>query len=633
MIYFILWSFNHIPLHFIRKSTMSTNISGKKREALLSKIAEIKTFIEKNADEKNASQLLSYLGDLSREVNGKKYGLVFEEHHEKIDELLEENAPVFIEEKKLFVDNGGELNFLLEGDNLASLKLLEKTHRGKIDVIYIDPPYNTGNKDFIYDDDFVDSNDGFKHSKYVSFLSNRLKIAKELLSEIGCIFISCDDNEQASIKLICDNIFGEKNFEGQIHWRRRHNQPNDKTKLIGLVAEHIICYSKNKESHKNFGVGKVEVTGNFSNPDNDPRGDWASKPWKAANNQSGCFYKIVTPSGKVFEEEWLGEESTFNQLNADGRIVFPKDGNGSPRKKYYKSERIEEGQCATNWWTNDLFGCNQDATDELKSLFGGESPFTNPKPTKLISSIIDLGSIKTDSTVLDFFAGSGTTGHAVLKLNAEDGGHRKFILCTNSENNICRDITYQRLKTAITGKRKDKSKYSDGLPGSLKYFKTDFIPISEKMYYEYADELLLHVRELVELENAVNFDKDTSVAIVLDDDEMDEFIDKICHSETATNVASEFHESQTLNQVQGDRASGQGDKSRQYTNANNGKRKIVGSSPTMTESSPTMTVDSPIKMLYLGHDVLLSSKQERILKAHNISVNVIPDYYYRELAL
>lgn len=618
---------------------MSTNISGEKREALLSKIAEIKTFIEKNADEKNASQLLSYLGDLSREVNGKKYGLVFEEHHEKIDELLEENAPVFIEDKKLFVDNGGELNFLLEGDNLASLKLLEKTHRGKIDVIYIDPPYNTGNKDFIYDDDFVDSNDGFKHSKYVSFLSNRLKIAKELLSEIGCIFISCDDNEQASIKLICDNIFGEKNFEGQIHWRRRHNQPNDKTKLIGLVAEHIICYSKNKESHKNFGVGKVEVTGNFSNPDNDPRGDWASKPWKAANNQSGCFYKIVTPSGKVFEEEWLGEESTFNQLNADGRIVFPKDGNGSPRKKYYKSERIEEGQCATNWWTNDLFGCNQDATDELKSLFGGESPFTNPKPTKLISSIIDLGSIKTDSTVLDFFAGSGTTGHAVLKLNAEDGGHRKFILCTNNENNICRDITYQRLKTAITGKRKDMSKYSDGLLGSLKYFKTDFIPISEKMYYEYADELLLHVRELVELENAVNFDKDTSVAIVLDDDEMDEFIDKICHSEIATNVDLESHKSQTLNQVQGDRsgaqgdrASGQGDKSRQYTNADNGKRKIVGSSPTMTEGSPT-GLSGRVKTLYLGHDVLLSSKQERILKAHNISVNVIPDYYYRELAL
>ncbi|MBO4385522.1 MAG: hypothetical protein J5817_00735, partial [Treponema sp.] len=176
------------------------------------------------------------------------------------------------------------------------------------------------------------------------------------------------------------------------------------------------------------------------------------------------------------------------------------------------------------------------------------------------------------STILDFFAGSGTTGHAVLKLNAEDGGHRKFILCTNNENKICRDITYQRLKTVITGKRKDKSKYSDGLPGSLKYFKTDFIPISEKMYYEYADQLLLHVRELVELENAVNFQKDSSVAIVLDDGEMESFIKK-------------------LNE------------------------------------------NSSVKSLYVGHDVLLSSKQERILKARNISVNVIPDYYYRDLAL
>lgn len=170
-----------------------------------------------------------------------------------------------------------------------------------------------------------------------------------------------------------------------------------------------------------------------------------------------------------------------------------------------------------------------------------------------------------DITVLDFFAGSGSTGHATLALNEDDGDSRKFILCTNNENNICRDITYQRIKNVIS---------KEGLPGSLKYFKTDFIPISEKMYYEYADELLEHVRELVELENAVNFDKDESVAIVLDDEEMGDFIKKVVSSDSAT-----------------------------------------------------------IKTLYVGHDVLLSSKQERILKAHNINVNVIPDYYYRDLAL
>ena len=260
-----------------------------------------------------------------------------------------------------------------------------------------------------------------------------------------------------------------------------------------------------------------------------------------------------------------------------------------------------------------------------------EHEFETVKTIQMIEELI-YQSTNERATILDFFAGSGTTGQAVLECNRDYGGHRRFILCTNNENNICRDITYQRLKTSITGKRKDKSKYSDGLPGSLKYFKTDFISISEKMYYEYADELLLHVRELVELENAVNFDKDASVAIVLDDDEMDEFIGKICHSEIATNVDLESHKSQTLNQVQGDKARGQGDKARQYTNADNGKRKIVGSSPTMTEGSPT-GLSGRVKTLYLGHDVLLSSKQERILKAHNISVNVIPDYYYRELAL
>ena len=223
---------------------MSTNISGEKREALLSKIAEIKTFIEKNAEDKNTSQLLSYLGDLSREVNGKKYGLVFEEHREKIDELLEENAPVFTEEKKLFVDNGGELNFLLEGDNLASLKLLEKTHRGKIDVIYIDPPYNTGSNDFCYDDNYVDENDGFRHSKWISFMENRLSKCKELLNDHGFIMISINDIELFPLKIICDEIFGEKNYLANIIWQ---STPGSNTGLdIKTVTEYVLCYAKNK---------------------------------------------------------------------------------------------------------------------------------------------------------------------------------------------------------------------------------------------------------------------------------------------------------------------------------------------------------------------------------------------------
>jgi adenine specific DNA methylase Mod len=424
----------------------------------------------------------------------------------------------------------------------------------------------------IYDDNYIDKNDTFRHSKYCSFFKKRLEIAFKLLSNIGTIFISCDDNEYATIKLICDAIFNEQNFEGHIHWRRRHNQPNDKTKLIGLVAEHILVCSRDSNKLKKFGVGKVALTGTFSNPDNDPRGVWASKPWKAGSNQSGTRYKITTPTGKVYNEEWLGDENTYNKLLKDTRIIFPKNGNGSPRKKYFRYEREEEGQCATNWFQSDMFGNNQAATDELKLLFSGDCPFENPKPTELIKAIVNLGSIKNDAIILDYFAGSGTTGHAIMDLNSGDNGKRKFILCTNNENNICQDITYQRLKTVITGKRKDKTIYSKGKKSSLKYYKIDYIPIKDKLYYEYADKLLKHIRELVELENAINFIGNDKIAIVLTDKEIDDFIKNI----------------------------------KKYKNC---------------------------RKLYRAHNVLVSGNQAEILKSAKIRTIVIPDYYYGELEI
>lgn len=193
---------------------MSTNISKQKREDLLNKIKAIRAFISAAPQDENTGNLLSYLSDLEKDVNGKKYGLVFEEHREEIDEVLDTHTPVLTEEKDLFIDNGGQMNFLIEGDNLASLKLLEKTHKGKIDLVYIDPPYNTRKKDFIYDDVFVDKNDLFAHSKWISFMQKRLSIAKKLLSDEGFIFISIDDNEQAHLKVLCDEIFGQDNFVG-----------------------------------------------------------------------------------------------------------------------------------------------------------------------------------------------------------------------------------------------------------------------------------------------------------------------------------------------------------------------------------------------------------------------------------
>jgi len=255
-----------------------------------------------------------------------------------------------------------------------------------------------------------------------------LYLARNLLRDDGVIFISIDDNEVANLKLICDDVFGTENFEGQIHWRRRHNQPNDKTKMIGLVAEHILCYAKNLNTYKQSGVGKVDLTGKFSNPDNDPRGDWASKPWKVGSDQSGSRYIIKNPnSGVAFDEEWMGEEATYLKLQSDKRIVFPRGGDGLPRKKYFKFEREKEGQCATNWWSHEEFGSNQGANDAMTKLFFKKNIFSNPKPSELLRGLQQIANTNNESIVLDFFAGSGTTAQSVMELNLEDGGSRQFI--------------------------------------------------------------------------------------------------------------------------------------------------------------------------------------------------------------
>ncbi|MDT9546638.1 MAG: site-specific DNA-methyltransferase [Chlorobium phaeovibrioides] len=332
-------------------------------------------------------------------------------------------------------------NIFVEGDNLEVLKLLQKSYHKKVKMIYIDPPYNTG-EDFVYEDNFRDNiknylalsgqvdgegkkiasnpeTSGRYHTDWLNMMYPRLKLARNLLNDEGVMFISIGDAEVSNLKKLCDEIFGEENFEGIIHWRRRHNQPNDPTKMIGLVAEHILAYAKDKVRFKDAGCGKIGLTGSFTNPDNDPRGDWASKPWKVGSDQSGSRYTITTPTGVVLDEDWMGEESTFKSLLEDNRIIFPNNGNGAPRKKYYKSERENEGQCATNWWTHDQFGHNQEGNTILTELMDGiKNTFSNPKPPKLIKNLLSIANCKDGDLALDFFLGSATTFHAGFDYDA-----------------------------------------------------------------------------------------------------------------------------------------------------------------------------------------------------------------------
>ncbi len=235
-------------------------------------------------------------------------------------------------------------NLYIEGDNLEVLKLLQGPYHKKIKMIYIDPPYNTG-KDFVYPDNFRDSIANYKsltgqtdaegaatranpetsgryHTDWLNMMYPRLILARNLLIDDGVIFISIDDTEVSNLRKLCDDVFGEENFEGHIHWRRRHNQPNDKTKMIGIVTEHILAYAKSSEELKKSGVGKLPLTATFTNPDNDPKGAWASKPWKVGSDQSGSRYKIVTPNGAVLDEEWMGDEKTYQLFLNEGRIYF-----------------------------------------------------------------------------------------------------------------------------------------------------------------------------------------------------------------------------------------------------------------------------------------------------------------------
>lgn len=376
-------------------------------------------------------------------------------------------------------------NLYIEGDNLEVLKLLQESYLGKIDVIYIDPPYNTGN-DFIYNDDFklsseeyieanneldddgnrlfknTDSNGRF-HSDWCSMIYSRLLLSRNLLSDTGVIFISIDDNEQENLKKICDEVFGEDNFLAQIIWERAYAPINLK-KHFSRSHDFILCYAKNEILAINNGIKRSEEADNrYSNPDNDSRGDWKADNFSVGPAVESNIYPITTPSGRIVEppagRSWLVSEKVFLEKLKDNRIWFGTDGNSVPSMKRFLNELKKVGITPMTIWKYKEVGHSQDASKALKELFDDRKIFDYPKPVNLIKRCIELYS-KKDSVILDFFSGSATTAHAVMQLNAEDGGHRKYIMVQLAEKtdensdsykngfkNIC-EIGQERIRKA-----------------------------------------------------------------------------------------------------------------------------------------------------------------------------------------
>lgn len=449
------------------------NLSQIKREKMLK-------FLETLKEQHSDDESLIAINQIENELTSKKYGLVWEEHEEEVDVKMRTHIPVFTEvEAKEIVgaSESEQYNFLLEGDNLHSLKLLEKTHKGKIDVIYIDPPYNTGNKDFKYDDTFVDKLDSYKNSKWLSFMWSRLKVAHKLLSSEGIIFISIDDNELYPLKMICDEIFGEQCFVTNLIWQKKTGASD--AKGIATITEYILVYVKDyavmdsvfDKNYEAFDAKRYRYKDEYFNE----RGPfyYDSLDRGSVRYSDTLNYSIKSPNGddiypngrKNFENDgwtwkWSKEKVEWGIRNGfiDITPSSKKENGWAVRYKIYlnvdnENRPIEKSAPYKNLITTIL---NANAAADIKKMFNGKTVFQYSKPVGLMGFLLSCEKNK-KALILDFFAGSGTTGQAVLEKNMEDGGNRHFILCTNNENNICEGVTYQRLKTVITGKCADGS--------------------------------------------------------------------------------------------------------------------------------------------------------------------------------
>ncbi len=574
----------------------TTNLSKIRRDKMLKTLSEIKKNI---SDE----ETLNSLSLIENELTKKKYGLIWEEHEERVDKELETQIPTFeeIKDKEIMCNPNEKFNFLLEGDNLHSLYLLEKTHKEKIDIIYIDPPYNTGKEDFIYNDKIIDELDGYKHSKWLSFMERRIRIAKELLTKSGIILISIDENEEAQLKLLCDEIFGESNRLSTHHIKVRYdnkslNEKND----WQPVMEYVYIYAKDKLSVKakkpseNYNIDKFLYSfDELTNGETIILGNkkvtiFKQDEWKINKAQKGSLnlLKETWASGSVlkgntsgkFFDLYLSVRKTIDGLNCLYKVEgIGEDGLGyryftgpqketSSRGKFYSGvplERLDDLNNGTSKKYRPISNYYDFSADFGNIRQEGNTPFNSgKKPVKMLKELINYHQNK-NATVLDFFAGSGSTAQAVLELNKEDNGNRQFILCTNNENNICEEITYKRIKNVING----YGKY-DALKTNLKYYRCTYIPRINTENENLHNNLLINIKNLIQLENGIEID-DNKIRVYLDEEELDKF---------STN-----------------------------------KEEL-----------------EVCEKVYISSDILLTSEQEEIFENNNIEVYIIPEYYFED---
>lgn len=628
------------------------NISKQKREKMI-------LFLETIKKQHNDDESIIALNEIEKALTDKKYGLLWEEHTERVDEEMKTQIPVFIEDKdrEIVSDKSLPYNFILEGDNLHSLKLLEKTHKGKIDVIYIDPPYNTGNEDFIYDDKIVDSEDRFKHSKWISFMNERLKIAKRLLSKEGIIFISIDENEYSQLKILCDEIFGDINLISSLHVQVRYAEKSlADDKQVMPIMEYILIYAKNvadcylnlpKEEYTDedfiYEIEELSKGELVKNVDESEMVVFKPGEWKITKREPNMkLLKETWVSGSIYAKMSYGQvvkkyiEPRFS-IDGTGCLykVIGRGDDGLGYRYYVGPSRINATRCKM------YSGMPLTRVNEIMSGKGSyrEVPISNllnfapdfgnirheggvafnsgKKPVKMLKELINYHKNK-NAIILDFFAGSGSTGHAILELNKQDGGNRKFILCTNNENNICEEVTYKRLENVIKNykfnmskivklfehiitmqdlkdstklleeiseiKKQNKKIYKkievkiengcvvvygilnlevmNGIPANLKYYKTHFIdryPENETL----TELTLQHTKEMIQLENAINIEDEN--VLVFDEEDAERIINE--------NLINR-------------------------------------------------------QKLYISSNVLLSNEQKTILNDKKIAVFDIPDYYF-----